>query len=374
MTFRLTLAMLVLASGPAFAQDAEVKVLLSDAKAPAAAAAVKKLAAEGEKALVPILDGMKGAKPVAANWLRAAFEATASGLAKSGKPLPKSLVDYIKDTDKDPAARRLAYDWMLKTDKSLSSELIPKMLFDPAPEFRRDAIAQLILEGERQLEAGAKDAAKKTFETALSATIHDDQVRKIVKPLKELGIEVDLKKHFGFLTSWSIIGPFNNKDGVGFAEVYPPEKTLDLKAEVEGQFGNVTWKKFTSDDDYGALNIGKLIKNYKGSCMYATTEFQSDRDQTLQFRLATPNAWKLWVNDKFVFGREEYHRTPSSLKMDVYSVPVKLKAGANRILLKVCQNEQEQNWAQRYQFNVRVCDETGTAVKPAVARKSASAK
>lgn len=373
MKFKLQFVLLLtLATAPAVAQESEVKVLLGDTKAPAAAAAVKRLAAAGESSLVPILDAMKGAKPVAANWLRAAFEATASGIMKSGKSLPRSLVDYIKDTNKDPRARRLAYDWMLKTDKSLSDKLIPKMLFDPAPEFRRDAIDQLIAKAEEQLEGGAKDAAKKTFETALSATIHDDQIRKIIKPLKELGREVDLQKHFGFLTSWSIVGPFNNKDGVGFAEVYAPEKKLDLKAELDGQFGKVSWKKYTSDDEYGALNIGKLIENYKGSCMYATTEFQSDRNQTLQFRLATPNAWKLWVNGEYVFGREEYHRTPSSLKMDVYRVPVKLKAGANRILLKVCQNEQEQQWAQRYQFNVRVCDETGTAVKPAVAQKSAS--
>ena len=58
--------------------------------------------------------------------------------------------------------------------------------------------------------------------------------------------------------------------------------------------------------------------------------------------------------------------------MDVYQVPAKLKAGSNRILLKICQNEQEQTWAQRYQFNLRVCDKTGTAVREGAAQKSAS--
>jgi hypothetical protein len=41
-----------------------------------------------------------------------------------------------------------------------------------------------------------------------------------------------------------------------------------------------------------------------------------------------------------------------------------LKPGENVLLLKVCQNEQDQDWAQRYQFQLRVCDSTGSAVQP----------
>ncbi len=37
----------------------------------------------------------------------------------------------------------------------------------------------------------------------------------------------------------------------------------------------------------------------------------------------------------------------------------------NVLLLKVCQNEQEQSWAQDYKFQLRVCDATGSAVLPA---------
>ncbi len=94
--------------------------------------------------------------------------------------------------------------------------------------------------------------------------------------------------------------------------------------------------------------------------MYATTTYMSDKEQTLELRLGTPNAWKMWVNGELVFEREEYHRSTS---MDQYRVPVKLQAGPNTILLKVCQNEQDQPWAQRYQFQLRVCDNTGSGVK-----------
>ena len=81
----------------------------------------------------------------------------------------------------------------------------------------------------------------------------------------------------------------------------------------------------------------------------------------MQFRLAIPNAWKLWLNGQPLFGREEYHRGKS---FDQYVVPGRLKAGRNVILLKVLQNEQTESWAQRYEFQFRVTDPAGAAVLP----------
>ena len=52
------------------------------------------------------------------------------------------------------------------------------------------------------------------------------------------------------------------------------------------------------------------------------------------------------------------------MAIDQYRVPAKLKAGKNVILLKLCQNEQEDDWAQRYQIQIRVCDPSGVAVLP----------
>jgi hypothetical protein len=39
-----------------------------------------------------------------------------------------------------------------------------------------------------------------------------------------------------------------------------------------------------------------------------------------------------------------------------------LRRGKNAILIKVCQNEQTEDWAQRWQFQFRVCDASGTAI------------
>jgi len=114
-----------------------------------------------------------------------------------------------------------------------------------------------------------------------------------------------------------------------------------------------------TDEKYGLVDLTKVTEPQKGSVTYAYTVFTSDKDQTVDLRLGTPNAWKLWVNGEFVFGREEYHR---GMAIDQYRMRAKLKQGPNQILLKICQNEQTEDWAQRWQFQLRVCDSTGTAI------------
>jgi len=162
-----------------------------------------------------------------------------------------------------------------------------------------------------------------------------------------------------------VVGPFDNKEEKGFAVAYTPEteaaegKAPDTAAEYDGQLGKIQWKPLATEDDYGVVDIGKQIENFKGSLMYASTTWTSAKDQQVEIRLGTPNAWKLWVNGKLVFEREEYHRSSA---MDQYKVPVSLKPGENVILFKICQNEQTQDWAQKYQFQLRICDSTGSAL------------
>ena len=58
--------------------------------------------------------------------------------------------------------------------------------------------------------------------------------------------------------------------------------------------------------------------------------------------------------------------------MDQYVGRGELKAGNNVILLKICQNEQTEAWAQDWKFQLRVCDASGKAIlasdRPAPAR------
>ena len=79
----------------------------------------------------------------------------------------------------------------------------------------------------------------------------------------------------------------------------------------------------------------------------------------VEIRYGCINASKVFLNGKQVFSREEYHHGEN---FDQYVAKVTLKPGKNDLLLKVCQNDQKEPYAQVWQFKLRVCDATGGPV------------
>lgn len=372
----LSLSLLIYLVSVSFVQAAEIDALLEQVKAVGpkgqgnleAQQAVVKLSQADREALLPILHASNDANPLAMNWLRGAFEAIADDTLKSGGELPQhDLEEFVLDTDNAPRVRRLAYEWLAKVDESAPDRIIPTMLNDPSEELRRDAVARLIEAAQGAVVEGNQSVAHTNWKQALEGAVDEDQVNTIVEGLKEQGEEVDLVDHFGMLMSWKLIGPFDNKDMKGFDVAYPPEQEIDFSAKYEGQLGEVEWKSYQSEKQDGEFDIGELVANHKGSVTYATTMFESDREQDVEFRISTQNAWKLWLNGELLFAREEYHR---GMFFDQYRVRGTLKPGENVLLLKVLQNEQEQDWAQDYKFKFRVTDFSGRAIHPADDRRA----
>jgi hypothetical protein len=321
----------------------------------------RELVKSPSKALPEILAAFDEANPLAVNYLRSAVETIAQREIEKGGELPvEALEKFIGDTRHDPRARRLAYELLVGVDPTAVDRIIPGMLNDPSVEFRRDAVARLLEQAPKRLAAGDKDDARKLLALALSGARDEDQVQAIKAQLKELGEKVDLPRHFGFLMSWRLVAPFDNTDKKGLAAVYPPEKELNLSAMYEGKDGKaIAWVEHTTENENGVVDLAKALGPFKGSVAYAAAEFQSDARRAVDFRLGTPNSWKVWLNGDLVFAREEYHR---GMSLDQYRMRGTLKPGKNVILIKVCQNEQTEDWAQRWQFQFRVCDASGTAI------------
>lgn len=329
----------------------------------AAQRAVQELSGVEAAGLVEILAAMDGANPLAANWLRGAFETAAARAAAAPAGLPvKALLAFYHERSHEPRARRLAYEWIIRARPSLREELIAAALDDPSAEMRSDAVARLLVQAQAAAESGAKEQAEELYRQALQGAGDPQQVDPIAKALKQLGETVNLVEHYGLLTDWYVIGPFDNREMKGFPVAYPPEQQVDLTATYAGQQGEVRWQKLTSTEADGTFDLAALTAPHKGAIDYVTTEFTSDREQPVEFRLATANAWKLWLNGELLFAREEYHR---GMRFDQYRVAGRLRAGSNRILIKVCQNEQDQSWAQKWSFQFRVCDPYGRALRSA---------
>lgn len=306
-----------------------------------------------------LLASLDEANPLAANWIRSAIEKIVEDRLASGETLPqKQLENFLKETKQNPRARRLAFELVARVDDTAENRLIPGMLDDPSPELRRDAVARLI----EQAEAAKENAEKpRLYDEAFTAAVDLDQVSLLAERLKELGKQVDVARHWGFVMRWHLVGPFDNKDEQGFHVPHGPEgKPIDLSATYKSTTGDTaTWFAQKTDDKHGKVDINKALGKHKGATCYAVSFFHSEKDQPVQFRVKTFNACKLWLNGKLIDTHEVYH---SGSQFDQYICSGQLKKGRNAILLKICQNEQTENWAQDWDFALRVCNSTGEAI------------
>ena len=359
-------------AGPARAQEPDLAPLLAALRAvgpegasnESAAAAWKKLSAAPATSLPTLLGALDGANPLAQNWLRAAAGTIADRALAAGQPLPLDALDaLLRDTKHVPAARALAWDLIRTADAARADALVMSFLEDPAAELRRPGVTRLLDEAKQLAGAGQKEQAAGVAERAFRAARDDDQITQAVDQLKELGRSPDVPAQLGLLLDWKLVAPFSNAKRGGFDTVYPPEEKLDLAASYPLPDGTMAaWQPFRSTDPFGHIDFNKpygLIKEVVG---YAATTFESPEARDAELRIGTGNAWKVWLNGTFLFGRDEYHR---GSRLDQYSLPIRLEKGTNTLLVKLCQNEQTETWTVDWRFQLRLCDSTGTALTAA---------
>ena len=323
-----------------------------------AAKAWKGLVAMGPSALAPILDALNDDELVAANWLQPAFEAIAEKAAEDGTLPTAPLEKAIADKKKSNVARALAYAWLVKQDKTAAGRLLPGMLSDPTPDLRRLAVEDAVKRAEA---VTAEDkGAKELYQKAFVAAGDPEQVVSIAKTLTKLGEKPDVAKQLGVVSRWHLVTPFDHGKNKGFDVAYGPEKGVDLTATYKGKADkNAAWVEHRTTDPQGAVDLAKVLGPLKGTIAYAYATVEVPEARRVYLRVSSINALKVFVNGKESFALEEYHH---GTRIDQYAVRVPLVKGKNEILLKVCQNEQKEPWAQKWMFQLRICDTVGCAV------------
>jgi len=325
----------------------------------------KSLATQPASELVAVLNGFRGANQLATNWLRGAVDAIAQKAINQSDPLPETeLKAFIIEHDNAPLARLTAYEWLLRVNPKLKESLLPHFVNDSSLELRRDAVTSLLKKAQEAATGAQTELAIAAFRTALNHARDLDQIDEATEQLTALGGKVDLPRHFGFLLNWHVIAPFDNTNKKGLDIDYTPEQDLnhlvDVKATHEGTIPNLNWRSTASEERFGIVDLNGLYTDkYKGAIAYAHTTFDSTSAQEVQLRLGCVNANKIWLNGKLLTRNNVYH---ANMMIDQYIVDASLKKGTNSILLKIAQNEQEESWAQRWQFQLRVCDNNGTAI------------
>jgi len=324
----------------------------SDEKAQqTASAVVKQLANAKDVQLMEVLTSMKDATPIGRNWLMGVANALHT---RPGSASKSDLEAFLADQSQDSEARYTVFRWLSDDSPELRAKMLDAMLLDSSLEIRFDAVAHAL--------AASESLAVDRLQQLLDAARHPDQVASIISQLDKAGVKVDQARHFGFLTRWKLIGPFDNVGSDKFDVAYAVEKDWSAGSvgdNYEGKAGSVQWVEHATEDASGQVDLAKVFNNEKGCIVYGATSVMAPSPLDCEIRVGCINAQKVWVNGELVIANEVYH---TGMQVDQYSAPIRLKAGENRILVKVCQNEQKEAWAQTFVFQLRLCDATGKAV------------
>lgn len=306
----------------------------------------ERVVAAGPAALVPTLTAFDTASPTAANWLRTAVDALASAPGRSRDAA--GLLAFVQDQARHPAARRIAFELAKESDPDAAAAVLKTLVNDRSVELRRDAISA------RMPDAKDPAALRELFAAARDA----DQCEELAKKLKAAGDKPDLTQHYGLVTEWQVIGPFDEPAPAGYhAKLAPETTTYDSAMTVPGR-GDVklTWKPTQSDRVDGVIDLNKLLGSTQNRVAYLAAVIESPNDMPAEVRVSTPNAIKVFVNGDVVLAREAYHQGKSR---DQYAGKLTLKKGSNVVLVKVCQDNQQPPWAKDWSVSARLCDETG---------------
>ncbi len=331
----------------------------------AAARAARDELAECDGTILPrLLIAMDTPNLVAANWYRTAFDAIATReLARAEPRLPQAaLAQYVADPQRSGRARRLGLDLLERLEPGSRDRLLAGWLDDP--EFRRDAVAEALADGERAKQAGQTEAAERSYRQAFVHARDSDQVLEAVGRLASVGHTADPISHLGFVTRWWLLGPFSAPGTTGFAATFPPEEQLDvqnLQAEYIGADQQpARWKLHQTPDRLGEINLITVFGPVREVVAYAYAEIEAPRDQEVRLACSADDNLTVWLNGEKVLAREQWL---NGTRLDRFMVPVTLSAGSNRVLVKICQGpkhvnpEVPNNWS----FQLRFCDATGGA-------------
>jgi len=138
-----------------------------------------------------------------------------------------------------------------------------------------------------------------------------------------------------YLSTWYVIGPWENNGRVDYENTHPPEFEIDLDATyLNGKFADnpdhpdheLRWEFMQSN----RINC-EPPRVYGASTYYAYTEVWSDTRREVQLAIASDDAARVWINDEKVF----QDNGQSAWRMNEAFEVVTLEPGVNTVLVRI---------------------------------------
>ncbi|HLV60385.1 MAG TPA: tetratricopeptide repeat protein, partial [Fredinandcohnia sp.] len=157
----------------------------------------------------------------------------------------------------------------------------------------------------------------------------------------------------GVVTDVSVVGPFPNENGEGFARRFGPEEGGGLDAVYEGAGHPVRWRALPGLGGRGAILLEEAFRDGGERTVYVLTELSAPRAMPATLFLGTPGPTRAWLGGKAILSDPDDHPA----RFDQRAIPLKLEAGKNLLLLKIASRGR---WP--LVLELRVADAQGKAI------------
>ena len=221
------------------------------------------------------------------------------------------------------------------------------------PDLHQPVALYRLKQAEAFLKNGQFKACRKAIFPILKGSDFVDFVNELVDQLENRNALskdsiAQLAEKAGFVNRWWVAGPFPGTGKEAQKVIYFPEKKIDFSETMVFEKDTVRWQKITVKNVWGTILFDNLFGKIPGTA-YAYAELKVPRKRNALFKIGSNDAVVCWLN-----GRKIHQNwVGRGLTVDEDRVPVHLKRGTNRILLKVV------NYGARWSSCLRVCDAAG---------------
>lgn len=154
----------------------------------------------------------------------------------------------------------------------------------------------------------------------------------------------ELTRRLGYLSAWRFVGPFDNERGSGFDRAFGPETDFDLDAVYDGKKRPVRWRNAPVDRPIGGrFDLDAMFRPNDQVLVYAATTLIAEADTDAVLWLGSDESIMVFLNGEEVHARDVSRR----FRPDQDAVGLRLRAGANRLLLKIGDEEGPFEFAAR---------------------------
>jgi hypothetical protein len=140
------------------------------------------------------------------------------------------------------------------------------------------------------------------------------------------------------IPAWNVVGPFANPGGATGDVAHPPEAGVDLAATYAGAGGRaLAWTACRRPDSARldaefVLDLAARLGAHEDVAAYAVVWAHAPKAMDARLALGSADGAVAWVNGERVFAWLEGRR---AYRSRAHSVPIRLRKGANEILVKV---------------------------------------